>query len=60
MLLAMIVLAIASTGCATRPSGASGRPRPMNPGPAWADTNHDGYLSDAEYQQAVRKLKTRR
>jgi len=29
---------------------------PLPPGPAWADTNHDGQLSDEEFQRAKRML----
>jgi hypothetical protein len=31
--------------------------KPLPPGPAWADTNHDGQLSDAELRRAIQILK---
>ena len=33
--------------------------KPLPPGPAWADTNHDGQLSNDEYQRALKILQDR-
>jgi uncharacterized protein YecT (DUF1311 family) len=49
VLIVMAALVFAG-GCASRPDSQT------TVQPPWADTNHDGFLSDEEFQAAYRKL----
>lgn len=47
-----------AAGCASRPDLQTAVQPPGKP--TWADTNHDGFLSDEEFQAAYRKLTTQK
>jgi len=59
LLVALIMIAaVLSTAARAADPKAKLKPlKPLPPGPAWADTNHDGQLSDAELRRAIQILK---